>query len=288
MLSPNSLNRYSYKTNHVLDILLQDDDDIFQKEAENVAANHSATRSGRKIEAMDVDSYSVKPVSTPRARRSLALGQPIMAKSSPLKRPRGNSNSSDDDFQPSTRTPSKRVKTDQDEALSNKPARASVTRTPSRRTVARTPSKRLVDTPSKTKTPSKRSADTPSKTKTPSKQSADTTSKTRTPAKRLADTPSKTKTPSKCETPSRNKRNQAVKTETPKSSRKTASRRKVELQPLHKEQEAALQKRMETLRKKGTQRTPRRKSAVKEVVITSDGSGQIETQEEVISMRGRV
>ena len=270
MLSPNS--RYSYKTDHVLDILLRDDDDIFQKEAENI----SADRSGRKIEAMDVDSYSVKPVGTPRARRSLALGQPIMVKPSPLKRRRG-SNSSDDDFQPSTRTPSKRVKTDQDEAISDRPTRASVTRTPSRRTVTRTPSKRLADTPSKTRTPSKRLADTPSKTKTPSKS--------KTPSKRSTNTPSKTA--SKCETPSRKTRTQ-TNTETPKSSRKTASRKKVELQPLHKEQEAALQKRMETLRKKGTQRVPKRKSAVKEVVITSDGSGQIETQEEVVSMRGRV
>ena len=108
MLSPNS--RYSYKTDHVLDILLRDDDDIFQKEAENISADRSATKSGRKIEAMDVDSYSVKPVGTPRARRSLALGQPIMAKPSPLKRQRGDSNSSEDDFQPSTKNPSKRVK----------------------------------------------------------------------------------------------------------------------------------------------------------------------------------
>ena len=260
MLSPNS--RYSYKTDHVLDILLRDDDDIFQKEAENISADRSATKSGRKIEAMDVYSYSVKPVGTPRARRSLALGQPIMVKPSPLKRRRG-SNSSDDDFQPSTRTPSKRVKTDQDEAISDRPTRASVTRTPSRRTVTRTPSKRLADTPSKTKTPLK----------------------SKTPSKRSTNTPSKT--PSKCETPSRKTRTQ-TNVETPKSSRKTASRKKVELQPLHKEQEAALQKRMETLRKKGTQRVPKRKSAVKEVVITSDGSGQIETQEEVVSMRGRV
>ena len=285
MLSPNSQERYSYKTNHVLDILLQDDDDIFQKEAENISADHSATRSGRKIEATDVDSYSVKPVGTPRARRSLALGQPIVAKPSPLKRRRGNSNSSDDDFQPSTRTPSKRAKTDQDEAVLEKPTRASVTRTPSRRTVTRTPSKRLADTPSKAKTPSQ--------TRTPSKRLAsDTPSKTKTPSKRFADTPSKTKTPSKtpnkCETPSRKTRTQTVKTETPKSSRRTPSRRKVELQPLHKEQEASLQKRMETLHKKGAQRTPRRKGAVKEVVITSDGSGQIQTQEEVVSMRGRV
>ena len=243
---------------------MQDDDDIFKKEAENISANHSATRSGRKIEAMDVDSYCVKPVGTPRARRSLALGQPIMAKPSPLRRRRGNSNSSDDDCQPSTRTPSKRIKTDQDETVLDRPTRASVTRTPSRRTVTRTPSKRLADTPSKTRTPSKRLADTPSKTKTPSK------------------------TPNKCETPSRKTRTQTVKTETPKSSRKTTSRKKVELQPLHKEQEAALQKRMETLRKKGAQRTPRRKGAVKEVVITSDGSGQIQTQEEVVSTRGRV
>ena len=268
MLSPNSQKRFAYKDSHVLDILLQDDDDddklsttssgsmmsglsdVIAKEADHMAAN-GAANSGRNIEAMDVDSCSVKPVGTPRARRSLALGQPSVAKASPLKRRRGISNSSDDDFQTSTRTPSKRVKIEKEE-VPDRPTRTSVARTPSMRSVARTPSK--------------------------------TPSKTRTPSKRLANTPSRT--PSRCETPTRKTRVQADKTETPKSSRKTAPKKKVPLQPLHKDQEAALKKRMESIRKKGAQRT--RKSAVKEVIITSDGSGQIQTQEEVVSRRGRV
>ena len=269
MLSPNSQVRHSYKVDHALDILLQDDDDedklsttssgsvmsglsdVIQKEVENIAqASEARTRSGRKVEPMDVENYSVKPVGTPKARRSLALGQPTVAKPSPLKRRRGASNSSDDDIQQSTRTPSKRIKTEQGETESDRPTKASVTRTPSRRLVKNTPSKTL----------------------------------SRTPSKRLAATPSKT--PSKCETPSRNRGRSQKAAETPKSSRKTTSRKKVELQPLHKEQEVALKKRLESIRKKGTQKG--RKSTVKEVVITSDGSGQIQTKEEVISMRGRV